>query len=108
MVDNMNKFDKELCDLLRARFPFIHITTYEEERLIKEINRIVLTDELIHTPRNLYVWKRSEGFKNSNGLIEENTLNKTSALQFIKDNEEASLFVLLDFHVFCETPNDLY
>ncbi|WP_323735852.1 AAA family ATPase [Methanosphaera sp. ISO3-F5] len=101
----MNKFDKELCDLLRAKFPFIHITTYEEDRLINELERIVTTEELIKTPRKLYVWKQSEGFRNSDGLIEENTFEKTSALKFIKDNEDSSLFVLLDFHVFCEKCN---
>jgi len=101
----MSNFDKELCDLLRARFPFIHITTYEEERIINEIKRIVSTEELIHTTRNVYIWKLSEGFRNENGIIEENTLEKLGALKFIKENDESSLFIILDFHVFCEKAN---
>ena len=101
----MSNFDKELCDLLRARFPFIHITTYEEERIINEIKRIVSTEELIHTPRKVYIWKLSEGFRNESGIIEENTLEKLGALKFIKENDESSIFIILDFHVFCEKAN---
>ena len=51
----MSNFEKELCDLLRARFPFIHISTYEEERLTNELTRIVFTQELIHTVRKVFV-----------------------------------------------------
>jgi len=98
----MSNFEKELCDLLRARFPFIHITTYEEERIINELQRIVSTKDLIHTPRNVYVWKLSEGFRDQDGIIQEDTLEKTGALKFIRDNDESSIFIILDFHVFCE------
>lgn len=101
----MTNFDKELCDLLRARFPYIQITTYEEERLIKELRRIVSNPDLIKTVRNVYVWKSSEGFRDQNGMIEENTFEKISALNFIKNYEEPALFILLDFHVFCERTN---
>lgn len=101
----MNKFDKELCDLLRARFPFIHITTYEEERLINDLTRIVTTPDLIHTVRNVFVWKSSEGFRDQNGLIQEDTFEKMGALNFIKDYTEPAVFILLDFHIFCEKVN---
>ncbi len=101
----MSKFDKELCDLLRARFPFIHISTYEEERLINEITRIVTAPELIHTIRNVYVWKSSEGFRDATGLIQEDTYDKMSALSYIKNYTEPALFIILDFHVFCEKSN---
>ena len=101
----MSKFDKELCDLLRARFPFIHISTYEEERLTNEITRIVNTPNLIHTVRNVYIWKSSEGFRDINGLIQEDTFDKMSALNYVKNYTEPALFIFLDFHVFCEKTN---
>lgn len=101
----MTKFEKELCDLLRARFPYINITTYEEERLINELKRIVTTPELIHTVRNVFIWKSSEGFRNQDGLIEENTFEKLAALNFIREYEQPAIFILLDFHVFCEKSN---
>ncbi|MDO5826255.1 MAG: AAA family ATPase [Methanosphaera sp.] len=101
----MTKFEKELCDLLRARFPYINITTYEEERLINELKRIVTTEELIHTVRNIFIWKLSEGFRNQDGLIQENTFEKLAALNFIRDYTEPAIFILLDFHVFCEKSN---
>lgn len=98
----MNNFEKELCDLLRARFPFIHISTYEEERLTNEIRRIVSTQELIHTTRNVFIWKSSEGFRDSNGTIQEDTYEKLSAINFIKNYEQPAIFIFLDFHIFCE------
>lgn len=98
----MSNFEKELCDLLRARFPFIHISTYEEERLINELTRIVFTQNLIHTVRKVFIWKSSEGFRNDNGLIQEDTIDKIDALNFIKNYTEPALFIILDFHVFCE------
>lgn len=101
----MTEFEKELCDLLRARFPYIHITTYEEDRIINEINRIVSTPELIHTVRNVHIWKSSEGFRNQDGMIEENTYEKIAAINFIRDYNQPGLFILLDFHTFCEKCN---
>ena len=98
----MNNFEKETCDLLRARFPYIHITTYEETRLIKELTRIVSTPDLINSVRKVYVWKSSEGFKDSNGMIQENTYEKIQALNFVRKCEEDALFIFLDFHVFCK------
>lgn len=101
----MNTFEKDLCDLLRARFPYIHITTYEERRVIDELTRIVSTQELIHTPRNVFTWKSSEGFKDSSGMIQENTQDKMSALNFIRKYDQPALFIILDFHIFCKTCN---
>ncbi|RAP52147.1 MAG: ATPase [Methanosphaera sp. SHI613] len=99
----MTNFEKELCDLLRARFPYINITTYEEERLINELRRIVTTQQLIHTVRNIFIWKSSEGFRNQDGLIQENTFEKLDALNFVRDYTEPAIFIFLDFHVFCES-----
>lgn len=98
----MNNFEKETCDLLRARFPYIHITTYEETRLIKELTRIVSTPDLINSVRKVYVWKSSEGFKDSNGMIQEDIYEKIQALNFVRKCEEDALFIFLDFHVFCK------
>ena len=101
----MTKFDKELCDLLRARFPFIHISTYEEERLTNELTRIVSTPELIHTIRNVFIWKSSEGFRDQNGMIIEDTFDKLPALNYVRNYSDPALFIFLDFHVFCEKTN---
>ncbi len=101
----MYEFDKELCDLLRARFPFIQITTYEEERLINELSRIVTTPDLIKTTRNVFVWKSSEGFSDENGIPQKDTFEKLNALKFVKEYDQPGLFILLDFHIFCERCN---
>lgn len=102
----MTNFDKELSDLLRARFPFVHITTYEEERLVNEIKRIVSNQNIIHTVRKVFIWKSSTGFIDEQGILQEDTLDKIPALKFIKEYEQSALFIILDFHVFYQrSPN---
>ena len=102
----MTNFDKELSDLLRARFPFVHITTYEEERLVNEIIRIVSNQNIIHTVRKVFIWKSSTGFIDEQGILQEDTLDKIPALKFIKEYEQSALFIILDFHVFYQrSPN---
>ena len=101
----MTKFEKEVCDLLRARFPYIHISTYEEERLTKELMRIVSIKELVHTVRNVYTWKSSEGIKRMGGAIEKDTIDKKSAIDFVKNCQEPSIFLFFDFHVFFKKVN---
>lgn len=92
----MTNFDKELSDLLRARFPFVHITTYEEERLVNEIKRIVSNQNIIHTVRKVFIWKSSTGFIDEQGILQEDTLDKIPALKFIKEYEQSALFIILD------------
>lgn len=101
----MDNFEKDVCDLLRARFPYVYITTYEETRLVEELTRIVTSEKLIRTPRKVFVWNLLEGFKDSNGMIQENTQDKYSALDFVKNYNEHGLFIFLDFHVMCKDNN---
>jgi ATP-dependent 26S proteasome regulatory subunit len=51
-----DKFVKELKDLIKARFPIIQIATYEEERVLVEIEKIAKA--LDH---RLLVWSASRG-----------------------------------------------
>jgi len=51
----------KLADLIRARFPMIYITTFEEERVTSLLNSIVTNEKLVKYPREVYVWTQKKG-----------------------------------------------
>ena len=59
----MNNTGKNLSDLLRARFPYIYIATYEEERAVKFIKEIVTNKLQIKVPREVFIWTQAAGLK---------------------------------------------
>lgn len=96
----MSKFAKNLSDLLRARFPCIYISTWEEERLLCILEDICSDKDIIRTPRNLFTWKLTEGLSEKRDEIVPNTKDPIQALDFIQNYDLPGLFVLLDFHIF--------
>ena len=57
-----NKFVSQLTRLFRARFPYIYLTTFEEERAINLIKNISASEKLVKIPREVYVWTQTNGF----------------------------------------------
>ena len=95
-----NKIARDLANLLRARFAYVYITTWEEERALETIRHIATSPELIRTPRKVYQWSQVTGFVDPEGKVVHDTKRPVSAISFIRRCEEDSLFVLKDFHVF--------
>ena len=95
MVEN----NKKLSHLLRARFPFIYIPTYEEERATKFIKSIVTKQDEIKVVRDVLVWTQSAGLKNGPKKI-ENTNQPMQLIEFIKKYDNDAVFILYDFHVY--------
>ena len=90
----LEQFTEELSFLIRARYPLIHLSTYEETRcldVIRELSR--------KRSSELYVWSRTEG-----------TLRDRESANDIKDPmailkwyeetpaSEKSVLVLKDYH----------
>lgn len=87
-----------MANLFKARFPFLYLATWEEDRALTLITSIASNHELIKTPRKVITWKMTEGIseeKNSAG-----TKAPLKALEYIEQYEEPAIFVLQDFHVF--------
>lgn len=95
----MNSFQEDLADLLKARFPFIYIPTWEEERILSVIEDVVQDESLIRTPRDLFTWSATEGIIGPDGA-EKHTMTPLKALEFFGSYENAALLVLKDFHYF--------
>ena len=87
-----------IANLFKARFPFLYLATWEEDRALAMISSIASNSELIKTPRKVITWKVTEGIseeKNSAG-----TKAPLKALEYIEQYEEPAIFVLQDFHIY--------
>ena len=81
-----NNITTQLSKLFRARFPYIYITTWEEERALSVIKKLAKSEKLIRIPREVYIWTQTAGF-NLNGKVIEGTNNPDKAIDFIRRNK---------------------
>ena len=89
----------QLSRLFRARFPYIYITTWEEERAINLIKKMAVSEKLIKISRDVFIWTQTKGFV-LNGQIIEGTTSPDKALDFIKNCNKNAIFIMCDFHVY--------
>ena len=94
-----NKIITQLSKLFRARFPYIYITTWEEDRAINTIKQLASSEKLIKIPREVYIWTQTNGFT-LNGKKIEGTNSPDKAIDFIKESAKNAVFVMCDFHVY--------
>ena len=95
----METNSKKLSHLLRARFPYIYISTYEEDRVTKFIKNIASSESQIKYPREVLVWTQAAGLKSGKKTIND-TNTPQKLIDFIEKYEQDSIFILYDFHVF--------
>lgn len=93
-----NRIVVQLSRLFRARFPYIYITTWEEERAINLIKKISKSEKLIRVAREVYVWTQTNGFVVDGQKI-DGTQSPDKAIDFIRDCNKNAVFVMCDFHV---------
>lgn len=96
----MFKKKRLLANLFRARFPYLYIQTWEENRVLALIRDAARDIDLIKTPREVLVWRVTTGIIDGNGQPKADKQSPMKALEFIEKFEKPSIFVLQDFHVF--------
>ncbi len=89
-----------IANLLRARFPYLYIQTWEEDRALSLIRSIARNSELIKTPREVLTWRVTTGITDGAGQVKRDTKAPLRALEFIENYDQPSIFVLLDFHIY--------
>lgn len=94
-----NKTVTQLSRLFRARFPYIYITTWEEDRAISLIKKISKSEKLIRVTRDVYVWTQTNGFMLDGQKI-DGTNSPDKAVDFIRDCNKNAVFIMCDFHVY--------
>jgi len=91
---------KKLANLMKARFPYIYITTYEEDRVTELIKTVVKDPLHIKTIREVFIWTQTIGFVNDEtGKSINGTTCPMKALEFIQKFEKDAVFIMYDFHV---------
>ena len=54
----------KLANLIRARFPMIYITTFEEDRVTKYIKSVVTDEKQVKYSREVFTWTQTNGLFN--------------------------------------------
>lgn len=99
------KFDLDLqnnlANLCKARFPYIYMPTWEEQRAVDFILSVVWNEQFILHPREAYVWTQTNGFVNlATGKTVSNTKAPLQALEFVEVYDKDAVFIMKDMHVY--------
>jgi len=92
---------KKLAALMKARFPYIYIPTFEEDRAMQLLASVAGDEELIRTVRALYVWTSTQGFiRQGDDKAVSDTMQPVKAIEFVQQCQDHAVFVFKDFHVY--------
>ena len=90
----------KLSNLLRARFPLIYITTFEEDRVTRYITSVATDAKQVKYAREVFTWTQTNGLYNN---TTKKSINDTTCpckmLEFIRKYEKDAVFIIYDFHV---------
>jgi AAA+ superfamily predicted ATPase len=96
-----NPAQQELDILIRARYPIIYVTTWEEERVESCLRRIATARK-----KQLFVWTITQGIVKSGSDTRQgksgtgNTSDPIAALDAVIQNVEPAIYLFKDFHRF--------
>lgn len=93
-------FQTLFCNLLKARFPYLYIPTWEEERVLSVIRTAAQDMALIKTPRKVFTWSLTNGLDSDGQKGKDETKAALKALEYIEHYAEPAIFVLKDFHIY--------
>ena len=97
---SISEFQIHIANLMRARFPFLYIPTWEEERAISVIRSAATNEKVIKTVRRVFTWSITNGLAEEGQKGREETKAPLKALEFIESYEHPAVFVLKDFHIY--------
>ena len=91
---------EKLASLIRARFPYIYITTYEEDRVTSVIKGIVTDPAKIKFVREVYIWTQTNGFVNDETeKVISDTTCPLKAMEYVQNYDKDAVFIFYDLHV---------
>lgn len=98
--DTTSKFKKNLTDLLKARFPYLYISTWEEDRVTSIIKEVCQDKKNIKTSRKVFTWTLTQGISYNGKCQGKATKSPLKALEFVEKCKEPSVFIFKDFHTY--------
>ncbi len=93
----MDRQQRELDVLVRARYPIVFLVTWEETRAAR-----MLTDLAANRGKQIYFWTVTTGITEGPGAGDPATRDPQAALEFVAQTRRPALFVLKDFHPFMQ------
>lgn len=94
------EFKTIISNFMRARFPFLYIPTWEEERALSVIRSAATSENLIKTVRRVFTWSATNGLEEDKQQGREDSKAPLKCLEFIASYDQPAVFVLKDFHVY--------
>ncbi|MCK6527399.1 AAA family ATPase [Myxococcota bacterium] len=85
--------------LLRARYPILALSTFEEERALR-----LLREAAAPLGREVLAWSCTEGFRGDGARPPGDASTPRQALEWVARSDGRSVFALLDFHPFFGEP----
>jgi SpoVK/Ycf46/Vps4 family AAA+-type ATPase len=101
----MADFSLAFANLLRARFPYIYVGTWEEERVLGLIREVARDAVRVRTPRAVFTWSVTDGLVGPGAPPRQTTESPLDALAAVERHGDAAIFVFKDFHVFFGSEN---
>lgn len=90
-----------LATLFKARFPYVYINTWEEQRATELLKYIATEESIIKIKRFVYIWTQTKGFVcEEKNFIAKDTVTPIKALEFVETCKEDALFIFKDLHAF--------
>jgi ATP-dependent 26S proteasome regulatory subunit len=92
-------FREVLDELIKARFPILYVETFEEARVIAEIQAVVGPEGSLRNARQLVLWSASTGLVSAGGVTgPSHAQSLTQSLDQVLQAIEPTVFVFLDAH----------
>ncbi len=101
MNNKKTSIKEYIANLFRARFPFIYIPSWEENRVVDLISNIASNSDLIKRTREVYTWTLTEGLKQiieDGERYKDNVNTALEALDFIESYTNDAILILKDVH----------
>ncbi len=92
-------FKQNFANLVNAGFPYIYISSFEEDRISESIRAAMDDRDLIKSERKLYTWTQTEGIVGDSERIRD-TVSPINAINAISKTKDDAIFILRDFHVY--------
>jgi hypothetical protein len=94
------EFRAYIASLFKARFPYLYISTWEEDRALSAMRQVAEDAAYVRTPRKFFTWSLTTGMVGDGQAGKEETKAPLKALEFIEKFEDPAVFVLKDFHIY--------
>lgn len=94
------EFKTLISNLMRARFPFLYIPTWEEERALSVIQAVAEDEVLIKTVRKVFTWSLTSGLAEIGKKYNDDLKDPLKCLDFIERYDQPAIFILKDLHIY--------